>query len=248
MRDRSPNPPPGRDRRRATSDRSPAGRPRGPITAITGGRLPKWVRDEILHSTGKDRREPAINLLGTAVVEFAEGRYRTAARALREAKELSPRAATIRELLGLSEYELGDWEEALRELRTFRRLTGVTDHVAVELDCLRALGRPQEVTKAWETLRHLDFGPDADREARVVYGSFLLDQNAAVAAWEVVKPGRLGANPTPADVRLWFVACKVALAAGNHKTAATIFRAIRKADPGLAGLDELADAIAKGST
>lgn len=238
-------------RDRPTNPRSPRQSPeraRGPITAVTGGRLPKWVRDEILHSTSKDRREPAINLLGSAVVDFAEGRYKSAAKALRQAKELSPRAATIRELLGLAEYELGDWEQALRELRTYRRLTGVTDHVAVELDCLRAQGRAQEVSKAWESLRHLEFGRDADREARVVYGSFLLDQGRAAAAWDVVKPGRLGPNPTPADVRLWFVAAKVAAAAGDQKAAATIFRAIRKADPGLVGLDELADLLAKRSS
>ena len=215
------------------------------ITAATGGQLPKWVRDEVLRSTPKPRRDHALNLLSEGVTHFAEGRFHPAARALQEAKALSPRAATIRELLGLTAYELGRWEEALRELRTFRRLSGDTDHMPVEMDCLRALRRPAEVRKVWEQFRQLDSAKSVDREARVVFGSFLLDEGLTKEAWEVVRPSRLVADPSPAEVRLWFVAARVAIAGGDHSTARTIYDAIRKADPVLPGLDELARALAE---
>ncbi len=61
-----------------------------------------------------------------------------------QAKEASPRDATIREILALSAYRLGRCDVALRKLRTFRRFTGESTHVLVEMEVLRALDRPQD--------------------------------------------------------------------------------------------------------
>ena len=107
---------------------------------------------------------------------------------LRKAKNLAPRSSTVREMLGLSAYRTGQWEEALRELRTFRRITGDVIHMPVEMDCLRALGRPGDVTKTWNLLQDLDAPASVGHEARVVYASFLLDQGKPRDAWQVIKP------------------------------------------------------------
>ena len=61
------------------------------VTTVTSGQLPKWVRDEIMRSTPKDRREPAINHLAKAMQQFADERYQSALPELRSAKKLSPR-------------------------------------------------------------------------------------------------------------------------------------------------------------
>ncbi len=79
------------------------------ITSVKGGQLPGWVRDEINRSTPKDRRQPALSHLSTAIENFANERYPAAAAELRQAKKLSPRSATIRESLGLSAYRSGMW-------------------------------------------------------------------------------------------------------------------------------------------
>ena len=124
---------------------------------VEGGaeNLPKWLREEITRVTRKDRLTPTLNLLNSAADAFADGRYRLARDKLVEAKELSSRAAAIRELLGLSAYRAGLWQEALRELRTFRRLAGDTTHMAVEMDALRgawqARGRAQNLARASQT-------------------------------------------------------------------------------------------------
>jgi len=229
------------NRSRDGDDRQPR---RGSIAAVPTGDLPRWVRDEITRTAPKARREPAITHLTKAVSEFADERYGAAYTQLRSAKDLAPQAATIRELLGLSAYHLGKWEEALRELRTFRRITGEPTQVPVELDCLRALGRTEDVEKTFHQLKDLDPRPETDDEARVVFASSLLERDLVADAWRVIKPGRLIANPRTSTLRRWYVASRVAAASGDAATARQIMEAIVDADSDFPGLVELREEIA----
>lgn len=54
------------------------------------------------------------------------------------------RLGVVREAVGLTAYAAGDYSEALRELRTYRRITGDQTHLPVQADCERGLGRPQK--------------------------------------------------------------------------------------------------------
>lgn len=213
------------------------------ITAVPSGQLPKWVRDEIVRSTPKDRRDPAMNHLTRAMNDFANERYRAAVPELRKAKKLSPRSSVVRELLGLSAYRSGQWEEALRELRTFRRITGDLMHMPVEMDCLRALDRGEDVTKTWERLQSHDVSPAVNHEARVVYASFLLDQGKPREAWPIIKPNRLIASPSEGELRRWYVAARVALEAGDKDAARRIIAALDEQEPDFEGVDELRAAV-----
>ncbi len=60
----------------------------------------------------------------------------------RAARARAARVAAVREAYGELAYLTGRWAEALRELRTVRRMTGHPDHLPVMADCERALGRP----------------------------------------------------------------------------------------------------------
>lgn len=232
-----------RDRYRNRPPRS-----RKPLTA-TGGdpnSLPAWVRDEVTRTTPKERRIRALGLLAAGVDSFASGRFDAASRSLREAKDLSPRAATIREILGLAEYESSRWKPSLQELRAFRRMTGDTSHMAVEIDCLRALDRTSDVPAAYEQFRELGGSKEAENEVRVVYASFLLDEGRLNDAWSVIKPGRLVENPHPDLLRRWYVAARVAATGGDEATARKLQKAVRDNDsdfPGLDQLESLIDAI-----
>ncbi len=213
------------------------------VTSVSSGQLPKWVRDEIQRSTPKDRRDPALNHLAKALNQFADERYAAALPELRKAKTLAPRSSTVREMLGLSAYYTENWEEGLRELRTFRRLTGDLIQMPVEMDCLRALGRKADVRKTWERLQALDPTATVSHEARVVYASFLLDEGSPREAWKVIKPGRLIASPTPGELRRWFVAARVALAAGDKEAARKLVAALDEQDPDFEGVDEIRAAL-----
>ena len=213
------------------------------ITSVPSGQLPKWVRDEIIRSTSKDRRQPALNHLSKGMEHFADERYPAAVTELRKGKKLSPRSATIRELLGLSAYRSGQWEEGLRELRTYRRISGDLIHMPVEMDCLRALGRKSDVVKTWDMLQEHDISPTISHEARVVYASFLLDEGKPREAWPIIKPGRLVAQPSPGELRRWYVAARVALDAGDKEAARRLFAALDKQEPDFEGMDELREAL-----
>lgn len=198
----------------------------------------------MVRSTPKERREAALNELNRGLNAFAEERYKSATAALRKAKQLSPRAATVREMLGLAAYRSDGWEEALRELRTFRRLTGASTHMPVEMDCLRALGRPNDsIRKTWELFQEIDSSRDTDDEMRVVYASHLLDRGHVAEAWIVIKPGRLISNAPEPAIRRWAVAARVAAAAGNADAVATLVDAIRREAPDVPWLEDLERSI-----
>ena len=228
----------GRSSHSNGGDRRPT---RGAITVgdEPGAELPKWIRDEVRLSTAKEKVQPTLALLQDAAYGFAAGKYRQIAPKLEEAKKLSSRAATIRELLGLTYYRLERWEDALRETRAFRRLAGETTHMAIELDCLRALGRREDVDKTWALLRELGSEGQAKSEAKVVYASFLLEQGEPQRAWKVVQPGRLHTDAPEHVVREWYVAARAAAASGDPEAALKLAKAPPNPPAPSPGLEEL---------
>ena len=147
---------------------------------------------------------------------FVGGRYAKARHHAEEAKALAPRLPAIREVLGLAAYRMGRWDQALTELRTYRRLSGDTTHLPVEMDVLRALERPEEVEATHALLRRLGGSPATLDEGKVVYASFLLDRDRAREAWELTRPSSLKASPTDGDLRVWYVAARAAARLGDR--------------------------------
>ena len=197
------------------------------------------MRDEIHRATRKDRRDAALLLLSGAVDSYGNEAFPAARRKLMEAKQLSPRSSTIRELLGLSSYRCGKWDEALAELRAYRRLTGDTTHMPVEMDSLRALKRYRDVEVTWGRFVELGGDRPTEAEARVVYASYLLDRGRAAEAWRIAGTDRLSKDAQPYEIRCWFVAARAALAMGETDAAAQLTEAIRRADPEMPGLEDL---------
>lgn len=103
------------------------------------------------------------------------------------------RLALVREAVGLAAYAAGDYAEALRELRTYRRISGDQTHLPVQADCERGLGRPHKAVE-------LSGGPEAQQLkgavraelAMVVAGAHhdLNDQVSALKALEVPELNR----------------------------------------------------------
>jgi hypothetical protein len=61
----------------------------------------------------------------------------------RAARDRASRVAAVREAVGVAAYHAGDYAEAARELRAYRRMSGDQGYRAVLADCERALGRPE---------------------------------------------------------------------------------------------------------
>ncbi|MEY9951966.1 hypothetical protein [Leifsonia sp. EB34] len=66
------------------------------------------------------------------------------------------RIGVVRETLAITAYATGDFALALRELRTYRRITGSNDQIALMVDSERGVGRPD---------RALELGRSIDRSA-----------------------------------------------------------------------------------
>src|SRR5690606_19036933 len=108
--------------------------------------------------TPADLDRVARNELKTLSKENAEGVARhlaMAARLIDQDPELAHAHATsaarragrigvVRETLAITAYATGDFALALRELRTYRRITGRDDQLPMMVDSERGLGRPDK--------------------------------------------------------------------------------------------------------
>lgn len=177
--------------------------------------------------------------LTKAAAHFAAGRHSQALSEARNAKRHAPQSPTVIETIGIAAYRSELWDEALRELKAFRRRTGEGTHLALEMDVLRALGRDADVEKTFALVRPAEMDAAARSEAKVVYASYLLDHGRPREAWAVAKPGKMGDSPSEAALRQWYVAARAAVAAGDLETATKIGQRIRKNDAAFPGLELL---------
>lgn len=67
----------------------------------------------------------------------------TAYRHARFARRFAARIGVVREACGLVAYHVGQWSDALNELRAARRISGQEAYLPVVADCERGLGRPE---------------------------------------------------------------------------------------------------------
>jgi tetratricopeptide (TPR) repeat protein len=149
-----------------------------------------------------------------------------------KAKVLSPRSPAVREVLGLALYGQGRWQEAVTELKAYRRFSGRADQNHVIADCLRALGKPQDaVPLAEETLRS-KVPNEVKAEVVVVAASALADQGRYAEALAFLGRAKTrGDVSEPYTLRLWYVRGDILAKAGRRDEAEAEFRKIMRHDP-----------------
>ncbi|USR78711.1 hypothetical protein [Arcanobacterium pinnipediorum] len=78
------------------------------------------------------------------------------------------RVDVVREALGLTAYVTGRYAEALRELRTYRRMSDDYSHVPIEADSERGLGRPEKALRFIEDIPLARLDAEAKIELAIV--------------------------------------------------------------------------------
>lgn len=141
----------GRDR----PDRQSDDRPRHDDPAIpediTPADLHSSARNE-LKTLSKENADEVARHLAMAAKLIDEDPALAHQHAL-AASRRAGRIAIVRESLGITAYATGDFALALRELRTYRRISGKDDQIALMVDSERGIGRPD---RALETGRAAD--------------------------------------------------------------------------------------------
>ena len=159
---------------RALSPR-PAGKGR-PSASRTKPQLPRDLVDEIRQTTRPTNQEQAIARLSRAVELLERGDSGAAIAEARKAKEAAPRSSSVREVLGMAYYGQERWQEAMTELKAYRRITGRADQNHIIADCMRGIGRPGEAVALAEEELRAKVPNEAKAEAVIVASSALADQ------------------------------------------------------------------------
>ena len=144
---RASRPPQGSDRRTGEA---------GPVLPadVTPQDLASAARNE-LKTLSKENAEQVARHLAMAARLIDDDPQLAHQHAL-AASRSAGRIAVVRETVAITAYAIGDFALAVRELRTFRRISGRDDQIALLVDSERGVGRPD---------RALEVGRAVDRAA-----------------------------------------------------------------------------------
>lgn len=154
-------------------------------------------------------------MAGRLLDEDPELAYEHAQAAVRRAG----RVDVVREAAALAAYATGRYAEALREIRTVRRLSGQDEHRALEADCERGLGRPD---RALTVIAQAPPGlPVAQRaELAMVEAGARMDLGDTEAALAVLERASDLPVDTDTQERLVAATTDVLIALGRHEPVA----------------------------
>jgi tetratricopeptide (TPR) repeat protein len=206
-------------------------RPNG--TPTKRAELPREVDEDIRRTARPAQQADAASRLARAIERLERDDPRGAVTEAEKAKVHAPRSASVREVLGMAYYGVGRWQEALTELKTYKRISGRSDQNHLIADCLRGLGRPMEaVPLAEEILRDRGAPNEAKAEAVIVAASALGDQERYREALALLARARTREDVAEAyTLRLWYVRGDILARAGRRDEAATEFRKVMRHDP-----------------
>jgi tetratricopeptide (TPR) repeat protein len=190
------------------------------------------VLDEVRRATKPTAQRDVIARLSRAIELLERGDAGAAATEAEKARGMSPRSASVREVLGLALYGQGRFGDALKELKAYRRISGRNDQNHVIADCLRGVGRPRDaVPLADEALRDKTVPNESKAEAVIVAASALADEGRYAEALAFLGRAKTRADVAePFTLRLWYVKGDILARAGRRAEAAAEFRKVVRHD------------------
>ena len=92
------------------------------------------------------------------------------------------RIAVVRETLAITAYSTGDFALALRELRTYRRISGLNDQLPMMVDSERGLGRPNRALELGRSVPRSSLSDEVQAELAIAMSGARLDLGETDAA------------------------------------------------------------------
>jgi tetratricopeptide (TPR) repeat protein len=210
--------------------------------------LPNDVVAELRQTAKPGRADQAISRMERAAQLLERGDARGALAEAEKAKAFAPRSSAVRELVGLSLYQLERFREALTEMQAYRRMSGRADQNHIIADCLRAIGRPDKaVPLAEEALATRGVPIAAKTEAVIVAASALADQGKPDQALGLLRRIRTRDDVAgPEVLRVWYVTADILERQGRKHDASREFRKIMRHDPGAYDVAERLERLGVG--
>lgn len=213
---------------------------RGPVPAsaeaepridedVTGQELERFVLAE-LRTLPEGKAERAAQHL-VMVARLMHSQPERALRHARAARDIAPRVGLLRETLGLTAYQAGQFDVALTELKAARRINGSVDFIAMMADCERGLGNPQ---RALDLISEVQgrLPSDVAVELLIVEAGARRDLGDPEAAVLTLQRKELKASgPHEWLPRLRFAYADALAVAGRAAEAASWFRLAAEVDP-----------------
>ena len=197
-----------------------------------GDQLPADIVREINQVAHFGRARGVKDAVFEAANALEETDYPRVIEALATAKRDAPRSPTVRELLGLAYYHLGQFREAARELAAYRRLSGSHDQDPPYADAERALGRPEKAVEIVEQLPRDEVSEEVLVEALIVAAGALRELGRAGEAVELLRGGPLLPDEVlPHYLRLWYALAEALEDDDNRREARSWWDAIYAEDP-----------------
>ncbi|SDQ51352.1 hypothetical protein [Quadrisphaera sp. DSM 44207] len=197
---------------------------------MTGAELDQDVRSDLTTLSRDNAVAVARHLVaaGRLLEEDPETAYAHAMAAQRRAG----RIGSVREAAGLAAYAAGRYDEALRELRAARRLTGSDVHLPVMADAERGLGRPERALALAASPEVARLDPQGQAEMRIVAAGARLDMGQPEAAVVTLQgPHLTPRRPEPWHARLMASYADTLEAAGRGEEARAWRERAARTDP-----------------
>ena len=112
------------------------------------------------------------------------------------------RVAVVREALGIAAYYVENYDEAVRELRTHRRISGSNDNIALIADAERGRGKPEKAIELLKNSEELDLDNDTRTELVIVAAGAKSDFDDIAGARRLIEAEDFTQKPGGGLVRL----------------------------------------------
>jgi hypothetical protein len=147
---------------------------------VKPGELDRVARSQ-LKTLSKENAEGVANHL-VMVARLIESDPQLAHKHAVSAARRAGRIAVVRETLAITAYSIGDFALALRELRTYRRISGRDDQLPMMVDSERGLGRPDRALELGRSVPRASLPTDVQVELAIAMSGARLDLGDTAAA------------------------------------------------------------------
>jgi hypothetical protein len=140
---------------------------------VTANELDRIARNELKTLSKENADGVALHLVMAA--RLIEADPALAHQHAISAARRAGRIGVVRETLAITAYATGDYALALRELRTYRRITGRNDQLPMMVDSERGLGRPEKALEEGRSVPRASLPADVRVELAIAMSGARLD-------------------------------------------------------------------------